>query len=530
MVSAGLVVLVTFSVLSSSGFRGTLSHQWITGLTLTALGLVAARHWYPKTALAGMSLLLGLTPALAMLCALIAFGTARRGERPRARDLAVLGCALLPVAVSVAYREGWQGGRWQYAVQVGLLVSLVGVVVPGLVGTVAGQQDRLVRALRERTAVAEQARQSVESESRTAERSRIAAEMHDLVGHRLSLIALHAGGLELALTSAAPDLAEEAGQVRRAGRDAMEELRQVLGVLGPLRRDTGTDVLTDATGTRPDIEALVQESRAAGVGVRLAWEGGDLSGVQPSVRRAVNRVVREALTNVHRYAALTEVAVAVRVGEASVLVEVCNGPPPTPPAATTGLGTGRGLAGLGERISLLDGRFAAGPTADGGYRVLAKIPTAPGPGGPVASGGQAGEDLAVRLAPADAGLPAGVEAARSRLAVGVSALLGLAGLGATLLAGLTVLQHSEIYAGPPPQRVVHLGMSTNALVAVVGPDSPAVRSAAEGREPARPTESTHCVYPYTSTTDAQDRLMITRYCFDGDSLTDIADFTTPLAR
>ena len=141
------------------------------------------------------------------------------------------------------------------------MLAVTTVVVPGLVGIAAGQQDRLLRALRERAAAAEEARRLADSESRMRERSRIAAEMHDLVGHRLSLVSLHAGGLEMALLKEAPELRDEAAVVRRATRDAMQELREALGVLGPLARDTGTDALTDATGTRADIEALVEESR-----------------------------------------------------------------------------------------------------------------------------------------------------------------------------------------------------------------------------------------------------------------------------
>ncbi|MFG3118026.1 sensor histidine kinase [Streptomyces sp. NPDC048197] len=142
-------------------------------------------------------------------------------------------------------------------------------------------------------------------------------------------------------------------------------------------RDTGTGALTDATGTRADIEALIAESRSGGIPVEFSWEGPDLDARPARVRRAVHRVVRESLTNVHRYAAGAQVTVTVRHGDALVEVRVHNDVPPVPPAATTGFGTGRGLIGLRERVTLLGGDLEAGRTPDGGFAVAADIPAAP---------------------------------------------------------------------------------------------------------------------------------------------------------
>ncbi|MFC1440212.1 histidine kinase [Streptacidiphilus sp. N1-10] len=540
----GVVLLVTYWVLASAGYSGLLRSWQLVLLGLLALALLIARHRFPQVAMAALAALLGVMPSLAMLCAVVSYSTTRRVGAPRRRDLVLLASAVLPVLVSVVRLVLWQGARWQYAVELGAVLAVVGVVVPGLVGTAAGQQDRLVRALRERTAAAERAKRLVESESRTEERSRIAAEMHDLVGHRLSLIALHAGGLEMALAEQAPDLVDEAAQVRLAGRDAMDELRQVLGVLGPLGRDTGTDALTEATGTRADVLALVDESRAAGIRVAFSWQGDDLTASQPRVRRAVNRVVREGLTNVHRYASGAALTVTVHHETGRVSAEVHNGAPPRPPAATTGLGTGRGLAGLRERVTLLGGELTVGPEPDGGFLVRAVLPTDPdaGPGGEAGAeaggdvGGEAGhgaEGAAPAweppLSPDAVEPPSTDEVVRSRLAGAVAAVLGLAGLGAVLLVGLSLLQQARPFEGEPPNSVVHLGMTPSQLQQLVGSDSPAVRSAADGREPSRPSGATECIFPYTSATDGRHRLMITRYCFNDDKLTDIANFTTPLA-
>ncbi|MFD0569944.1 hypothetical protein ACFQ0T_12755 [Kitasatospora gansuensis] len=109
----------------------------------------------------------------------------------------------------------------------------------------------------------------------------------------------------------------------------------------------------------------------------------------------------------------------------------------------------------------------------------------------------------------------------------MSAALGLAGLGVILLLGLGLVQQTRPYDGPPPVSAVHTGMTMSQVTSVVGPDSAPVRSAAAGREPARPSGSTSCLYPYTTWTTESDRLQVTRYCFKSDVLTEISSFTTP---
>jgi signal transduction histidine kinase len=520
----GAVLLLTYAVLRGAGLSGSFDRSTLLALGAVAVALALVRHRFPDAALLGLAVLVGVLPSAAMLTAMVSYATSRQGGRGRRRDLVLVTAALLPLVVSEVRLDYWQGGRWQYALAQGGVLAVVAVLIPGLVGTAAGQQDQLVGALRERTAAAERAKRSAESESRIQERSRIAAEMHDLVGHRLSLISLHAGGLELALDRQAPQLRGEAEQLRRASRDAMDELRQVLGVLGPLGRDTGTDALTDATGTRADILALIEESRAAGVPVSFDWQGEDLTDVRPQVRRAVNRVVREALTNVHRYAVGAAVEVTVARLPGSIEVLVVNGAPPVPPAVTTGLGSGRGLDGLRERVAVLGGRLTVGPVPGGEFEVRAVLPTDPSAAG-------ARTEQATGNGPTTPALPpeAGGRARRIQLASAVSAVLGLAGLGVILLLGLGLVQQTRPYDGPPPVSAVHTGMTMGQVTSVVGPDNAPVRSAASGREPARPRGVTECLYPSTTWTTENDRLQVTRYCFKSDVLSEITTFTTPLA-
>ncbi|MER7177725.1 sensor histidine kinase, partial [Streptomyces mesophilus] len=376
----GILVLATYAAMA--GLNVDLPHRFLIPVTLTALALLAVRRRFPVTAVLGLAVLLGAVPFYGLIAAVTSYTVTRRLADPRRRTLLLLGAAALTTAVSALITPTTLPGGYgtAYGAALGLVLAATTLVVPGLVGISAGQQDRLVTVLKERTSAAEEARRNAEDASRSEERTRIAAEMHDLVGHRLSLISLHTGGLEMALRDQDPRLQESAAQVRQATRDAMYELRQILGVLGPFSRDTGTEALTDATGTRADIEALVAESRGVGIPVELDWQGPDLERREAQVRRAVHRIVRESLTNVHKYATGAAVTVTVTHTDDEVEVRVRNAPPELP-AAEPASGTGRGLTGLRERVELLGGRLDAGVRAEGGFQVYAVMPAVPDPAG-----------------------------------------------------------------------------------------------------------------------------------------------------
>ncbi|MEV0263832.1 histidine kinase [Streptomyces sp. NPDC050617] len=518
-------------------------------LSMVAVATVAFpwRRRRPEAVLLVLAVLAGAAPVVGPVTAGAAYAAALGTVRPRHRVRLLGGASLLVMAAGIATGPSHGPGSAVYGLELGVVLAVTAVVVPGLIGTVYGQQTRLLRALRERGDAAERARRSADSEARTHERSRIAAEMHDLVGHRLSLISLHAGGLELALDRAAPELREEAVVVRRTTRDAMRELRQALGVLGPLGRDAGRDALTDATGTRADIEALVAESRDGGISVRLEWSGPDLDACPARVRRAVHRVVREALTNVHRYATAAHVTVRVERGERvepvgqdepaddrAVRVTVRNGPSPaadgTPPETWTSSearkssasGTGRGLTGLRERVELLGGAFEAGPLASGGFQVLATVPTEPDDDVAWRRSGDGAEAVTPTAADDAAALSRGPRTAR----------VLTFGLGAVALWVLMALAIALVYGQPrhlaPPQRP-RLGMSYQELKGVY--DSAAERAAATGHEPPRPSGTAGCVYPPAGRDPRPGEFAVTRYCFDvSRRLISIDRFTVPSVR
>ncbi|WP_030243076.1 histidine kinase [Streptomyces sp. NRRL S-350] len=541
-VAAGAwLVLLSQELLRGGGPSGVL--QLLLGAV--ALVLLAVRRRFPTTSLLGIAAVVGLLPAAGLPAAVTAYTTARHLVVRRRRSVVLLAPTVVATSACAAFAPVVGLGGHSFGVALGAVLAATTLMVPGLLGASGGQEERLLRALRERAAAAEAARRLADSESRIHERSRIAAEMHDLVGHRLSLVSLHTGGLEMALQKESPELRDEAALVRRAAAEAMRELREVLGVLGPLGRDTGTDALTDTTGTRADVEALAAESRGGGIPVELSWDGPDLTDRAAQVRRAVHRVVRESLTNVHRYAAGARVSVAVTHTDDRVDVLVRNGRPPAAPEAATGLGSGRGLVGLRERVALLGGTLEAGPTPAGGFAVTARIPAQPDPGASRAAGG-----VPALESPSESrsdGSPAGVQ---RRVVTALSGLLGLLGVGVMMTGALALVGQAFPDPVPRTHERPRIGMSRAMVEEAVYGDSAAVRAAATGREPPHPDSVTNCLYstfpfedetapaegpdPAASTTagagagEDPGHLRITRFCFRDDTLATIDRFTVPV--
>lgn len=244
-------------------------------------------------------------------------------------------------------------------------LGLLYTVVPAILARYFAARAELLAGLRDK---AERAAE----EGRAQERARLAAEMHDVVTHRVSLMVLQAGALEV--TAADPATRAAAAGLREAGRQALDELRGIVGVFGGEREGASPAVGPAAPAT--DIAELVDASVAAGVVVRLQRTGDD--GRAPAaVARTAHRVVQEALTNVHKHAPGGEVCVDVRYTSEAVTVLVENtAPTAAVDPALVGSGSGRGLHGLRERVELLGGELQVGPRPDGGFRVRAQLPVA----------------------------------------------------------------------------------------------------------------------------------------------------------
>ncbi|WP_405984739.1 sensor histidine kinase [Streptomyces sp. NBC_00872] len=337
--------------------------------------LVPLRRYRPVLALLGTGpLLVGPNVWVLAVVPLIVLPAARRIAPPRRAWHAVWAACAVTVVLTVA-ASPFRPGAWARELAENGVSAVLLVLLPAFAGILLGRRRPLVSLLRERNAYLEQARSLTAAAARLEERTRIAGEMHDLLGHRLSLISVHAGALELAAARQAPPLAGQAELLRTTAGTAMEELRDILGLLR--REDTAVPVPEPEgdRGTHEDITALVAESRRAGVTVELDWTLPGTADPSPRTRQSVHRVVREGLTNVLKHASGAPTRVEVRGGSGRVEVSVTNEAPR--PGHHQGTGSRSGLAGLEERIALLGGSFTAGPLRDGGFRLAAVLPYRP---------------------------------------------------------------------------------------------------------------------------------------------------------
>lgn len=248
--------------------------------------------------------------------------------------------------------------------------GLLSTALPALVSLYFEARRQLLQSLRDRAERAEREQHLLAEQARAEERRRLAGEMHDVVTHRLSLMVLHAGAL--GVTSAEPAVRTAAEDIRREGAQALDELRDLVGVLRNGTEVGGARTLSPAEPGDP--ARLVEESRSVGVATELVVDG-DPARVSPTVARTAYRLVQEALTNVRKHAPGASATVSLRYREDGLDVSVGNTAAARPPdPALAGSGSGAGLAGLRQRVELVGGRFDAGPAPGGGFRVGAILP------------------------------------------------------------------------------------------------------------------------------------------------------------
>ncbi len=258
---------------------------------------------------------------------------------------------------------------WQPSITV-ITIGVLRVCVGPILALYFGARRRLVGALTERAERAERERHLLAEQARAEERARLAGEMHDVVTHRVSLMVLQAGALRMTATDEATRQAAE--ELRAAGCQALDELRDLVGILRTAPDHTGPD--EDEPVSTPDFAALVAESTAVGTPARLI-EDGDPALASPMVGRTVYRIVREALTNVRKHAPGARVLVRVSYDRSQVRLEVRNTPSACQPSpALAGTGSGLGIASLRQRIELVHGTLTAGRAPDGGFCVEATLP------------------------------------------------------------------------------------------------------------------------------------------------------------
>jgi signal transduction histidine kinase len=279
-------------------------------------------------------------------------------HRPPRVSGAVFALSVLSSVIYIFIRPD-PGLSWQVAV---ILSAAVQGTAEGW-GLSLYHRRQLVLSLRDKASRAEVEAQLRAEQAIHLAREEIAREMHDVLGHRLSLLSVHAGALEYNPNVSAEDVARAAKVIRVSAHQALQDLRDVIGVLrapvGELPQPTLADLIT-----------LVAESRRAGMSVELREEVPEI--VPDLLGRTAYRIVQEALTNARKHAPGADVRVSVIASPSDgMTVEVHNSAPTEPPVAVRS--SGQGLIGLGERVALADGRLEHGP-ACGGWRLTAWLP------------------------------------------------------------------------------------------------------------------------------------------------------------
>ncbi|WP_233513627.1 sensor histidine kinase [Micromonospora craterilacus] len=333
---------------------------------LTAALSVGATAWIVRRPVTGgvlAGLLAAVSPAATPVASFAALHAAR--TRPFRRAVVVAATGAAGQAVQGLWRPapGLSYGWWL------LLMTAAYAALLGW-GNWLQARRNLLAALRDRARRAEQEQQRRVAEARQAERTRIAREMHDVLAHRLSLLAAYAGAIEYRPDSTPQRLTAAAAVVRDSAHQALEELREVITLL---RRDDDDDADGDAPPTRSlaDVAQLVEEARAAGQPVRV---DGDFPTTDPppQLGGTAYRIVREALTNARKHAPGQAVDLTLAGAPGSRLTIVVRNQ--TVAAGPAAPGAGTGLIGLAERVAIAGGGLTHGTDAAGQFRLSAWLP------------------------------------------------------------------------------------------------------------------------------------------------------------
>ncbi|MFG2990319.1 sensor histidine kinase [Streptomyces sp. NPDC048257] len=274
---------------------------------------------------------------------------------------------------------------------IAVVVACVSTAGAGALGVALRRARRAgCTAFEERGWLLERERESAARSAVDAERARIAAELHDIVSHNVSLMVVQAGAAREVLTTL-PEEAEAAmGAVERAGRDTMTELRHLLGLLAPAQDGADAPYGAEATQLSPQpslerLSPLIDRFAFAGLPVEVRISG-EPRPLPAGIDVTAYRIIQEALTNALKHGDGGRTEVTVRYQERALRVEVLGGGPsvlttgapgPRPAEGRTGPkaeGAGRGLLGLRERVAVYGGDLDARRRLGGGFRVRARLP------------------------------------------------------------------------------------------------------------------------------------------------------------
>ena len=325
---------------------------------------VVARRRSPEAAVvagmaAGLAYSAAQYPRALMPVALLSLYTAGAQLRPR-RARVILACALILGTLGTTLAPG----PTETSVPVLILATW-------LFGRSVGSRRAYTEELEQKNRLLEQARVDLADQAVTEERLRIARELHDAVAHTMSVVAMHAGTGRMVAEDNPAAARRALATIETAARSALFEMRRLLGVLRSAD-GRGPDRLAPAPGLG-DLDALVADVVTSGVTVEVRVDG-ERPDVPAGVDLSAYRIVQEALTNVIKHAGRGRATVTVRYEDDAVVVEVDDdgtGGRMSPSMPSAG---GHGLAGMRERVAIFHGELEAGPRADGGFRVVARLP------------------------------------------------------------------------------------------------------------------------------------------------------------
>ncbi|EPH42640.1 sensor histidine kinase [Streptomyces aurantiacus] len=370
--------LVDFACFLVAVFLGLIISDEVTRNPAVTEGWAALDHLLGALACAGVWLRrrwpVGF--AAAMLLASLASNTA--------------GGAALIAYFTLAVHRPWKYSAWFGGVAVALMIPfymwrpdpdlpyVVSVVLTALFtatalawGMFVRSRRQLLLALRDRARRAENEAALRAEKAQQLARDAIAREMHDVLAHRLTLLSVHAGALEFRPDAPREEIARAAGVIRESAHEALQDLRQVIGVL----RGGDADASGRPQPTLAALDTLVAESREAGMKVVLDLRVSDPESVPAAIGRTAYRIAQEGLTNARKHAPGAEVTVTVTgVRGEGLTLSVRN---PAPPGDVPKVpGSGQGLIGLTERASLAGGRLSHGGGPGGSFAVEAWLPWA----------------------------------------------------------------------------------------------------------------------------------------------------------
>jgi signal transduction histidine kinase len=371
---------VTWRNLAAIAFGGLLWSSVVHAQWQESIGLVALDFTLGLVTLAAMNLRRRWPFAMAMIAAVAGAASASSAGAglitfislsTRRRWAEMLPVAAVSIVAGQVYYlvEPPQQQESPWYVDLALGIAVAGIAIA--IGMYIGARRDLLASLQDRAERAEREQALRMAQAQSTERNRIAREMHDVLAHRMSLVAMHAGALAFRDDLTPEETRETADVIQANSHRALTDLREILGVL----RDTETD----SPPHRPqptlcDLDELISDERAAGARITLLNDLPEHPEVPLSTGRTAYRMVQEGLTNARKHAPDTQVDVVISGAPGDgVTVEIRNPIRVGAPSAEL-VGSGYGLVGLAERAALAHGRFEHGRTPDRDFVVRAWLP------------------------------------------------------------------------------------------------------------------------------------------------------------